>query len=91
MKNVYSTLIIPENQKNLLLSLFIDGIIYHIWYNDIFVVIKEFKNINEKAIILNMQKQELKSLLVMQLNFFGKLNDERALFFNVDLWNELGF
>jgi hypothetical protein len=91
MKKIYSTLIIPENQDNLILSFFFDGIIYHIWQNDDFVVIKEFKIQHQKAMILNMKEEELKNMLYHQFNFFGKLNDERILYFNYKLWNDLGF
>jgi hypothetical protein len=91
MRKIYSTFIIPENQNELILSLFVDGIIYHIWYNNIFVVVKEYKNSLEKPEILNMNKEELKMLLLDELQFTGNLNDERVLFYNIDLWNKFGF
>jgi hypothetical protein len=91
MKEIYSTFIIPENQNELILSLFVDGIIYHIWHNKIFVVVKEYKNSIEKPEILNMNKEELKMLLSDELQFTGNLNDEWVLFYNIDLWNKLGF
>jgi hypothetical protein len=91
MKEIYSTFIIPENQNELILSLFVDGIVYHIWKHECFVVIKEYKHKPSKATLNNMHKEELKMLLSDELQFTGNLNDERVLFYNIDLWNKLGF
>ncbi len=89
MQRTYSTLIIPENSRQLLFSVKCGDYLYHCWKNkkeNKFVVIKESNIllIQFPNQLLNFSELEVKRYLLIATNHLKRMDD--FLFFNEVLW-----